>query len=205
MPRMIEFFCGTKSISRAFELNGWECVTVDISSKFQPTLIADVMDLPTTIAVGFDYAHFSPPCREFSRAHTSGLRDIEAANRIVLHVLEIIKDSKPTFFTIENPASGLLVSQPFMEGEYTDASYCKYGFPYRKNTRFWNNFDLKLEKCNKDCDSLVENNGRLRHKASAQHGKCFPEDTNFKSVDLYRIPPKLCEEIFTAVSSQLAP
>jgi site-specific DNA-cytosine methylase len=204
MPRMIEFFCGTKSISSTFEAHHWECVTIDILSKFQPTIVADILDLPTTIASGFDYAHFSPPCQNFSRAHTGSLRDIDSANKIVLHVLAIIRDSGVKCWTIENPATGLLKSMPYMEGlEYTDASYCRYGFPYRKNTRFWNNFDLKLVKCNRGCDSLVEFNGRMRHIASAQKGKCknYPFDTDFKTVELYRIPPELCEEILIAVSS----
>jgi hypothetical protein len=49
---------------------------------------------------------------------------------------------------------------------YVDIDYCKYGMPYRKRTRLWNNVSQWLPKplCKKDCDSMNGN----KHKATAQ-------------------------------------
>ena len=70
------------------------------------------------------------------------MRKIEEANTIVLKTLEIVKYFKPRVWFIENPQSGLLKKQPFMEGlPYFDIDYCKYGMPYRKRTRLWTNLD----------------------------------------------------------------
>ena len=72
---------------------------------------------------------------------------------------------------MEEPQTGLLKNQPFMQGiPYSDASYCKYGYSYRKQTRFWNNANLVLETCNKDCNSMngksimVQGTGRKKYQ-----------------------------------------
>ena len=52
MPRLLELFCGTKSIGRAFEAAGWEVVSLDIVSKFEPTILCDIRS--------WDYALFPP-------------------------------------------------------------------------------------------------------------------------------------------------
>ena len=68
------------------------------------------------------------------------MRKIEESNAIVLKVLEIIKYFDPIFYMIENPQSGLLKNQYFMNDFFYDGSdYRKYGMPYRKRTRLWNN------------------------------------------------------------------
>ena len=41
MPRLLELFCGTKSVGRAFEAAG-EVVSLDIVSKFEPTILCDI-------------------------------------------------------------------------------------------------------------------------------------------------------------------
>ena len=50
-----------------------------------------------------------------------------------LSALEIIAHFDPLMWVIENPATGLLKTRPFM------VTYCKYGTPYRKQTRLWTN------------------------------------------------------------------
>ena len=41
MPRCLEVFCGTKSVSKQLGPE-WEVVSVDLFAKFEPTICADV-------------------------------------------------------------------------------------------------------------------------------------------------------------------
>ena len=55
----------------------------------------------------FDVIWSSPPCTEYSKAKTTGIRKIEYANSIVLKTIEIINYLNPKSFIIENPRTGL--------------------------------------------------------------------------------------------------
>ena len=101
---------------------------------------------------------------------------------------------------IENPQSGLLKNQYFMkEIPYDDVDYCKYGMPYRKRTRIWNNIYGWTPRplCKKDCESIE--NGK--HKEVAQRGPSGPKETwtnqkTHKRTELYIIPHLLLMDIF---------
>ena len=90
--RILEVFSGTKSFSKAFAKHGWECTTIDISGEFEPDICCDVMDLDLTRWEPgyFDYIHCSPPCQNFSIAHTSSKRDLEAGDTLARRSIDII-------------------------------------------------------------------------------------------------------------------
>ena len=52
MPRILELFCGTKSVGRALAA-GWEVVSLDIVLKFKPTILRDIRS--------WDYTTFPGP------------------------------------------------------------------------------------------------------------------------------------------------
>ena len=60
-------------------------------------------------------------------------RRLEEGDALVLRALEIMEHFDPLMWVIENPATGLLKTRPFMERlPWVDVTYCKYGTPYRK-------------------------------------------------------------------------
>ena len=98
MPRLLELFCGTKSVGRAFEAAGWEVVSLDIVSKFEPTILCDIRSWDYTTFPGrFDMVWAS-------RALTTRPRRLLEGDALVLNALEIIAHFDPLMWVIENPA-----------------------------------------------------------------------------------------------------
>lgn len=169
--RLLELFSGTGSVGKAAKtLNYSEIVSVDISKEHStPTHLSDIMDWDyTTYPPGyFDVIWASPPCTAYSsiqqvvkaQKEKKGIPyDLEAlcveADKIVNRTIEIIQYFKPQYWFMENPHSGSLKKRDVVKGlHFVDGDYCKYGYPYRKRTRFWTNkADVTLQKCKHDCE-----------------------------------------------------
>ena len=114
--KILELFCGTKSISKVFGLGGWETFTVDMDEQFKPDICKDVAvlnveDLPVEWRKP-DIVWASPPCDCFSVASigTHWHKDktpktIKAQNAIFLleQVCALISVLDPKFYFIETP------------------------------------------------------------------------------------------------------
>jgi len=191
--QVVEVEKGTGSFEKVCKENGCKTFTIDWDKKFNPDLVKDVLKLKKEdIPFIPDIIWLSPPCTEYSHAKRVGERNLKYADRVSKKNLEIIKWFPNALFILENPQTGLLKSRSFMVGiPFTDASYCKYGFTYRKQTRFWNNVGLKLEVCNKDCKFIKDK----KHIGSAGNGRKKYTDKNYKKEEKYQVPKELCLEI----------
>ena len=189
MFKILELFSGTKSVGKVAEQLGFDVVSLDLRNA---DINCDILhwDYICFAPETFYFIWASPPCTEYSRAKTVGVRNIDHANQIVLKTLEIIHYFNPTYWVIENPQTGLLKNQYFMNDlPYNDVDYCKYGMPYRKRTRLWNNIPTftPLPLCKKDCNSMIGN----KHISGGQH------DSN-TTKDLYVIPSDLILDILNS-------
>ena len=196
VKKLLELFSGTGSVGKVAKELGFEVVSLDLKNA---DINIDILQFDYKIyPVGyFDVIWSSPPCAEYSKANTTGIRKIEYANQIVLKTIDIIRYLKPTYYVIENPQTGLLKEQIFMQDlPFKDIDYCKYGLQYRKRTRLWNNIENWKPKalCNKDCGNMNGN----KHIAQAQRLTKNDDGTiskNFLQTELYIIPEQLIKSI----------
>jgi hypothetical protein len=211
---LVELFSGTGSFSKAAKQAAaklgynFKQLSVDIHPKYNPTTCIDLRkwDYQTEIDSFLPaqlkpsdvvWVHASPPCNEYSRSKSRGVRDLPFADSLVKQALRIIKFTQPTFWTLENPV-GLLHTRPFMqklERFKNHTSYCKWGRPFRKNTHIWSNVPVDLPECRAG--------DYCKAKATLGQHPCVAEtrDTHLGSQEkqsqetLYGIPPKLTRHV----------
>ena len=196
--RILELFSGTGSVGNVCRRLGCEVTSLD--RDMPADIRMDILDwhyasLPPN---SFDVIWASLPCTEYSRAKTVGVRKLDEANAIVKRTLEIIRYFNPRYWMMENPQTGLLKHQSVVADlPYNDLDYCKYGMPYRKRTRLWNNIEAWTPRpmCKKDCGHM---NGNVHEQSAQQSPQMHLASVRqrFRTRDLYKVPEPLIEELF---------
>jgi hypothetical protein len=195
--RLLELFCGTKSVSHAVGANYTEVVSVDILPRFAPTICTNIMDWDYTVYPPghFDDIWASPPCTQYSKAKTRGVRDLAGANAIVARTLEIIRYFNPVRWYMENPETGLLKDQEVVRGlPYIVFDYCRFGLSYRKRTAIWTNQTVDSFRClgAGRCRSMVGE----RHRNSCGNGNTEYSDETIGLHQKYSVPGVLVRLLF---------
>lgn len=202
MPRTLELFSGTQSFSKA--ASGYDTTTVDLLPLFEPSIVADILTWEYTIFPPghFDIIWASPPCTDYSKAKTHGVRNLALADSLVKKTLEIIDYFKPRAWFIENVGTGLLVKRmpTIRQGlklYYVD--YCAYGKPYRKRTAIWSNIELELKLC-PGKDACPQMTG-AKHNGSCGNGTVKYNSAGISSVwEKNNIPTTLMSYIVGAAA-----
>jgi hypothetical protein len=204
--RTLELFAGTQSFSKGVKrldpIN--EAITLDLLDKFSPTIHADILTWDYTIfPVGhFDIIWASPPCTEYSKAKTRGIRNLDLADSFVRKAFEIIDYFQPIHWVVENVATGLLPARmqtlrPGLNSYLVD--YCVYGKPYRKRTILWSNRPLHLGLC--PGASKCPQMDSTKHRGSVGNGTSRYNQANIKSVwEKDEIPAPLIDAILSQVA-----
>jgi hypothetical protein len=203
--KVLDLFCGTKSIANAFEAKGHEVYTIDWDKGFDPTLSADIGTLTAQDIIELcggvpDVIWASPDCTTYSVAAISRhrRRDLDGnltpisdyakrCDEVNRHLIELIKKLNPKFWFIENPRAGLR-TMSFMKDlpRYT-VTYCQYGENRQKPTDIWTNH--KNPRFKPPCKA-----GAPCHEAAPRGSRTGTQALK-NSVERSKIPILLCEHI----------
>lgn len=205
--KVLDLFCGTKSIANAFEKKGHEVYTVDWNKEFNPSLCADIgtitaNDIKKLCGGVPDVIWASPDCTTFSIAaishhRTQGENGVlypksDYAKRCDLidkHIIDLIDELKPKYWFIENPRGGMRKAS-FMQdlNKYRHTvTYCQYGDTRMKPTDIWTNHPSPNFK-------PMCKNGMPCHQ-SAPRGSSTGTQGLKGSKERSIIPKELCEHI----------
>jgi hypothetical protein len=149
----------------------------------------------------------SPPCEEYSRAKTTGVRDLRKADSIVRACLRLIQELDPEYWVLENP-TGLLRTRPIMAPylKYLKpCTYCKYDAPddvfdYRKETDIFTNIEVPLQHCRLCPCKYVQEQGK--HPRTAQRGQSHGGTPGCPLETLHRVPQRLIRSLLVAARAQ---
>lgn len=200
MKKLLELYCGTKSVSKVFEKHGWDTYTVDFNRKFKPNLCCDMLYFnKTMLPKNFrkpDMIWCSPPCETFSMCGHNYYMGYPTNSKcyiglaLVYKCLEIIREFKPNYWFIENPRAGLR-SVWFMKPlkRYT-VSYCQYGLDRMKPTDIWSNVEWNNPLCCKNGDGC-----HISAPRGSKNGTQGEKSSELRGI----IPELLCERIYELV------
>ena len=203
--KVLELFCGTKSVSNAFKERGHEVYTVDWEESFYPTLCTDVGSLTAERIVELcggvpDVIWASPDCTTYSVMAISVHRRKEAdgnlaavtdyakmCDTINAHVVDLIKELNPSYWFIENPRGGMRKMRFMRELPRYTVTYCKYGETRMKPTDIWTNHPSPnfIPPCK---------NGDPCHEPAPRGSRTGTQKIN-SARERSRIPKALCHHI----------
>jgi hypothetical protein len=218
--RLLELFCGTKSVGKVANEKNWETISLDFNPKFEATHTVDILEWDYTIYPRhhFDVIWASPDCTTWSLATGGKYRRKDnilglgnqhqdkatMSNNMINKVIEILKYFEPSAWYIENPR-GLLTYYPplndFLEeigGNRGLVYYGNYNHGCPKPTHIWTNMNIWE---NEKTPVMPEDSYIIRYrkndKTYNKYYKCFQGGPEKRSI----IPPLLIHRLFNLIET----
>lgn len=203
--KVLDLFCGTKSVANAFAARGHEVYTVDWDKRFEPSLAADIGTLTAADIINLcggvpDVIWASPDCTTYSvckigyhrrREENGNLAPVtdyaKKCDEINKHLVDLIRELKPTYWFIENPVAGLRKMDFMQELPRYTVTYCQYGDRRMKPTDIWTNHPDPQFK--PPCRQ-----GSPCHEAAPRGSQTGTQGLKNK-IERARIPEALCQHI----------
>ena len=138
---MVSLWSGTGSQHKAWEDDGWQIVSCDISPSFDPTFLMDILELTPDLIrqrIGDESPSWiwaSVDCSTFSHCssvqhYDRYLEPITDKARYMMsrleHTLNIIQDLDPLFWIIENPVGKMRELPVMRQFPRHTVTYCQY-------------------------------------------------------------------------------
>lgn len=196
-----DFFAGTGSATKAFELAGHRVVKIELDEQFEADE-RNVLAMTGQYLVDKygqpDFIWASPPCTTFSVAsigkhwNADKTPKTEAAKKaieLVSYTLKLINDINPKIgWLMENPR-GMLRKQLIVQHlPRRTVTYCQYGDFRMKPTDIWGHLDGWINK-------PACRNGDKCHQAAPRGSKTGTQGIN-GAKDRSVIPEQLSKEIY---------
>ena len=202
---VLDLFCGTKSVAKAFEARGHTVFTVDWDKRFEPSLSVDIGTLTAQDIINLcggvpDVIWASPDCTTYSVAAISTHRRKEIGGNLLPvtdyakrcdeineHLIALINEVNPRYWFIENPVGGLRKMNFMRNLPRHTVTYCQYGERRQKPTDIWTNHPNPEFKppCKR---------GAPCHDAAPRGAKTGTQSLKNR-IEKARIPEQLCNHI----------
>lgn len=213
--RLLELFCGTKSVGQVFEKIGYEIISLDYNPKFNATHTENILTWDYTIYPPdhFDVIWASPDCRSFSLAGSGKHRSLkniygyteiaELSNKMIYSLIKILKYFNCKAWFIENPRALLQHYPPFTQfikdvnANKNLVYYGNYNWGFPKPTNIWSNLTLWE---NEKFPILDENTYKIiKRKCDGKDAKYYFAYYDVSSEERSKIPPALINKLIDRI------
>lgn len=202
--KILELFCGTKSVGKVFKAAGHEVFSIDNNISLYPDLCCDMLSLDLRLLPWIpDVIWASPPCTTFSVAsmgkHWGGgnggyipkTKECLIGLKLMAKTKGIILKLKPKLWFIENPR-GVMRKVIGLDKYLKTVTYCQYGDTRMKPTDIWTNSNWTPRPMCK--------NGDACHEAAPRGSKTGTQGLK-GAKERGVIPVQLCQEILEVCES----